>query len=218
MESDAAQARDPRLPLWLKVAYTAFVAVLVPFYWKLYGPTNFLYFCDLALFFTLAAMWFESPLLASMPTVGILVPQALWMVDFLGTLVGHPVLGMAGYMFDREKPLFTRALSSFHFRLPILLVYLVWRLGYDPRAFRAWSGLAFVLMIVCYLFLPAPPPPSDQPNLPVNVNYVYGLSDEKPQTWMNPHLYFLMVLVGLPLVVFLPTHLALRKLCPRWPA
>ena len=197
------------------MAYTAFVAVLVPFYWKLYGPTNFLYFCDLALFFTLAAIWFESPLLASMPAVGILVPQALWMVDFLGTLVGHPVLGMAGYMFDRGKPLFTRALSSFHFWLPILLVYLVWRLGYDHRAFRAWSGLAFVLMIVCYLFLPAPPPPSDQANLPVNVNYVYGLSDEKPQTWMNPHLYFLMVLVGLPLVVFLPTHLALRKLFTR---
>jgi hypothetical protein len=213
MKSRAVRARAPaRLPLWLKVAYTAFIAVLVPFYWRLYGPTNFLYFCDLALFFALAAMWSESPLLASMPAVGILLPQALWMVDFVGTLVGHPVFGMAGYMFDRQKPLFTRGLSFFHFWLPILLVYMVWRLGYDRRAFRAWSALAFALLIACYVFLPAPPPPRDQPNLPVNVNYVYGLSDEKPQTWMNPHLYFFMVLVGLPLVIFLPTHLVLQKL------
>ena len=32
-----------RLPLGLKLAYTAFMAVLVPFYWKTYWPTNFLY-------------------------------------------------------------------------------------------------------------------------------------------------------------------------------
>ena len=38
----------------LKVAYTAFMAVLVPVYWHHYGPTNFLYFCDVALFLTLA--------------------------------------------------------------------------------------------------------------------------------------------------------------------
>jgi hypothetical protein len=30
-----------RMPLWLKLAYTAFMAVLVPVYWHYYGPTNF---------------------------------------------------------------------------------------------------------------------------------------------------------------------------------
>ena len=55
--TEAAMAPPTRrLPLWLKLAYTAFVAVLVPWYWKLYGPTNFLYFCDFSLFFTLAAV------------------------------------------------------------------------------------------------------------------------------------------------------------------
>ena len=34
------------IPLWLKLAYTAFMAVLVPLYLRNYGPTNFLYFCD----------------------------------------------------------------------------------------------------------------------------------------------------------------------------
>src|SRR6185369_5342422 len=40
---------ERRLPLWVKLGYTAFMVVLVPCYWHLYGPTNFLYFCDLSL-------------------------------------------------------------------------------------------------------------------------------------------------------------------------
>lgn len=35
-----------------KLAYTAFVAVLVPTYWHHYGTGNFLCFCDLALLIT----------------------------------------------------------------------------------------------------------------------------------------------------------------------
>jgi hypothetical protein len=33
-----------RIPLVLKLGYTAFMAVLVPVYWHYYGPTHFLYF------------------------------------------------------------------------------------------------------------------------------------------------------------------------------
>ena len=32
-----------RVPLWLKLVYSAFLAVLVPVYLHYYGPTNFLY-------------------------------------------------------------------------------------------------------------------------------------------------------------------------------
>ena len=44
-----------------------FVAVLVPVYLRDYGPTNFLYFCDVALLMTLVAIWTESSLWASAP-------------------------------------------------------------------------------------------------------------------------------------------------------
>src|SRR5215213_432558 len=75
--------RSQRLPFWSKLLFTAFVAVLVPYYLVAYGPTNFLYYCDLALFFTLAAFWTEKPIFASMPAVGILLPQTFWCIDFV---------------------------------------------------------------------------------------------------------------------------------------
>src|ERR1700704_6151521 len=71
------------LPLWLKLAYSAFMAILIPVYWYWYGPTNFLYFCDVATILTLVGIWIESPLLVSMCAIGILAPQAVWVIDFL---------------------------------------------------------------------------------------------------------------------------------------
>jgi hypothetical protein len=67
-------------------------------------------------------------------------------------------------------------------------------------------------MVICYFFMPPPPAPVDNPNLPVNINYVHGLSDAQPQTWMPPIMYFACMMVGLPLLFFLPTHLLLQRL------
>ena len=69
--------------------------------------------------------------------------------------------------------------------------------------------LAWVLMLICYFLMPSPPAPADAPNLPVNINYVYGLNAEKPQEWMPPLAYLGLLLVGLPVSAFLPTHLLL---------
>ena len=46
-----------RIPLWLKLAYSAFMVVLIPVYWVNYGPSNFLYFCDTALILTLIVLY-----------------------------------------------------------------------------------------------------------------------------------------------------------------
>ena len=210
----AAQQRIPKIPLIVKVVYTAFVCVLVWNYWLDYGPTNFLYFCDVALFFTLAAMWTESPLLAGIPAVGIIFPQMLWVFDFVAGVFGWFPFGMTVYMFDDNIPLQTRGLSLFHGWLPFLLIWLVHRLGYDRRSMLVWTGIAWVLVFVCYFWMPPPPAPPDQSNLPVNINYVWGLSDKAPQDLMPANAWFAMLVVALPLIVFLPTHLALRKLYP----
>src|SRR5262249_22722605 len=112
-------------------------------------------------------------------------------------------------------PLFTRGLSFFHFWLPLFLLWVLARLGYDRRAFRAWTLLAWVLMPVCYFLLPGPPPPADNKNLPVNINYVYGLSDEQAQTWIPPLPWRALLMLGLPVLVFLPPHLIWRKVSRR---
>ncbi|MBX9677278.1 MAG: hypothetical protein K2X38_00855 [Gemmataceae bacterium] len=210
-----ADMKPRGFPLWTKLLLTGYLAVLVPFYWKEYGPTNFLYFCDVAILMSLVAIWTERSLWASMPAVGILIPQAVWCIDFTIGLFGGQWLKMTDYMFDEEISLFARGLSFFHFWLPFLLVWMVWRLGYDRRAFAAWSVLAIALLLICWLLMPAPPAPFDNKNLPVNINYVYGLDDKQAQTWMHPTAWFALLVVGLPLIVYLPTHLALRWAFPK---
>lgn len=211
MSTTAATVPAQRVPLALKLGFTAFMAIMVPFYWITYGPTNFLYFCDVAMFFTLAAVWSESPLLASMPAVGLIVPQFVWCVDFLASWLGMPLLSMTAYMFDPGIPLFARGLSSFHAWLPFVLVFLVARLGYDLRAFLYWTLLAWGLLAICRLSLPPPPPDPANPNVPVNVNYVYGFGDAAAQTLMPGWAWLALLYVGLPLLVFWPTHLVLRR-------
>lgn len=203
-----------QIPLAVKIVYSAFVAVLVPYYWATYTPWNFLYFCDVALIVTLVAMWTESALLISMQAVAILFPQALWVVDFLLRLVaGTHLTGMTGYMFDSKIPLFVRGLSSFHGWLPFLLVYLLLRLGYHRRAFKAQAACGVLLILICYFVAPAPPPPLARPTQAVNINYVYGMDDQHAQTAMAP-LLWLASLIGITVVGFyVPTHVVLHKVC-----
>jgi hypothetical protein len=189
-----------------------FMSVLIPVYWYYYGPTNFLYFCDVALILTLVGIWIESPLLISMCAVGILMPQALWVIDFLGNLVGLPVTGMTDYMFKHENSLFLRGLSLFHGWLPFMLAALVWHLGYDKRGFTAWTVLAWVLILVCFFLMP---PPHPNPGLtPVNINYVWGMSDNVAQAWVHPYVWLGGMVVLMPLVLFLPIHLLLKRFAP----
>ena len=200
------------IPLWLKIVYTAFMGVLIPVYWKNYGPTNFLYFCDVALLLTLVGIWTENRLLISMPAVGILVPQALWVIDFAVQLTGHKMTGMTAYMFDERRSLFLRGLSLFHGWLPFLLVYLVAKVGYDRRAFGAWTVVAWALCLISFFFLPPAGVVLADSNIPVNVDYVYGFDDAKPQTWLPAGAFLVAWMLTMLGLFFVPTHLVLRKL------
>jgi hypothetical protein len=219
MKSEAAMTvakpvavQQRKIPLAAKVAGTVFLAVLVPVYLHTYGPTNFLWLCDAALILTVAGMWLESSLLISMCAVGILLPQCLWLADFGSNLLGFHFLNLTSYMFDPHLPLFTRGLSLFHGWLPLLLVWLLFRLGYDKRALSAWTVMAAGLMFVCYFFTPPAGAHPANPNIPINLNYLYGFNDQQPQHWVNQNFYVILLLAVLWLVAYLPTHLALRKI------
>ena len=210
----ASSSSGNRIPLWLKIALTAFLAVLIPVYWKNYGPTNFLYFCDVALLLTLVGVWRESALLVSLPAVGILVPQALWCTDFLLQLFGVELTGMTSYMFDENRSLFLRGLSLFHGWLPFLLVYLVYKLGYDGRALLGWTLICVALCLIGYFLLPAAGAVVADPKIPRNVNYVFGMDDDKMQTFLPPLAYLFLWVTALISIAFVPTHFLLKKFFP----
>lgn len=201
-----------KIPMWIKLSFTAFMAILVPFYWSTYGASNFLYFCDVALFLTLVGVWTENKLLISLPAVGILIPQFLWVIDFVGGIFGMHPIGMTDYMFDNNIPLFARSLSLFHGWLPFLLLFLLYKVGYDKRALISWTIVAWVLMIICYTVMPAPGTVLENINAPVNINYVFGFSDDAAQQWMHPHAWFALLMLGLPGIFYYPTHKVLKTL------
>jgi hypothetical protein len=188
----------PSIPLWIKLAYTLFLAVLVPVYWVRYGPRNFLWFSDIALLGSGLAAWLESPLLASTMALAVLLPEMAWNADFFGRLLsGHSMFGMSAYMFDRTLPRYLRALSLFHVALPIWLLWLVARLGYDPRAWAWQSLLAAIVLPVTYALTER-----DE-----NVNWVHGIGT--PQRRLHPWLYLALLTVSFWLVLYLPPHLLL---------
>jgi len=189
------------IPLWLKIAYTLFVCLIVPIYWRRYGPANFLWFSDIALLVAVPALWLESPLLASMMALGVALPELAWNVDFFVRLTtGASWLGLSAYMFDRGLPIFLRALSLFHVGLPVMLIWMVHRLGYDPNALLAQTLLAAVVLPLSYFF-------SDPQR---NVNWVYGFG-ERPQTRVAGPWFLAFLILMFPLVIYLPTHLVLAK-------
>ena len=190
------------IPLWSKALYTAFLRVLVPVYWVHWRPKNFLWFSDIALLTTAVALWLESSLLASTMLLAVALPELGWNVDFFGRLLtGRHLLGLSAYMFEQETPRFLRALSLFHVALPIVLVWLVARLGYDERALVAQTAVAWIVLPVTYWLTG-----EDD-----NINWVYGPGIGR-QPWMSPLAYLGLLMVFFPVVFYLPVHLVLRAL------
>jgi hypothetical protein len=198
-----------KIPLVLKVVYTLFVCFLVPIYWRDYGPANFLWFCDFGLLLTGIGLWLESPLLISMNAIALTLPQAVWAIDFLS---GGHLLGISQYMFNSALPFLTRGLSTFHLWLPVLLLWLVWRVGYDRRAVLVQSGVLTALLIASYLLTDPRHPPGGYSNVAVNVNRVYGPAPTQVQTWMPGWLFLTILILFYLICVYLPTHFLFRRI------
>lgn len=189
---------------WVKIPYTLFVCILVPVYWAKNGPANFLWGSDIALIVLTFALWYEHSLPASMMAVGVLATEIAWNVDYVARLVfGVDVFPIGGtrYMFDAETEIWLRGFSLFHVFLPVVILYLLHRLGYDRRALKWEIVLAWLVFPLSYLV--------GGPEK--NINFVWGFGQE-PQTWMPGPAYLGMLMVLFSLLVFYPTHLLLRRL------
>jgi hypothetical protein len=200
-------ALPPRgIPLSTKVVLTALVLVWATIYWRGYGPSNFLWFCDLANFLIIVALWTESPLLLSSQAVSVILPQTVWSVDVASRLVtgGHAV-GVTKDVFDPSIALSLRLASLFHVAVPPVVLWALSRIGYDRRGWLLQTGIAWVVLPLGHLAAP------DR-----NINFVRG-PFESPQTLLPPIAYLLVLMIGYPLVLYLPGHLLLRSLLPAAP-
>lgn len=191
-----------RIPLWLKCVYSALACVVVVIYWRDLGPANFLWFSDIALILMVPALWLESRILASTMAVGVLLLELLWLLDFIS---GGNLTGIAAYMFagQAELALYLRVLSSlFHLALPPVILFMLIRLGYDRRAFVFQILLAAVVLPVTYVVTE----PSE------NINWVFGPGET--QELLPPLVYLGLLFLAFIVLIYIPSHLVLRRFFP----
>ena len=188
-----------RLPLWLKILWTIWVIAWAPLYWRQYGAQNFLYFCDLGNFLIAVGLWLESPLIFSWQATGLLLFQTLFAADLLGAfLTGKHWIGGTEFMFDAHLPLFLRLLSLFHVVTPPLLLWAIWRLGYDKRGWKLQALTTWIVVPINYFWRPEQ-----------DVNWARGLFFRE-QHVMPGWSYLLLYLIAVPALVYWPTHLLLQ--------
>jgi hypothetical protein len=199
--------RPRRFPQWVKWPYTVLVCAIVATYATYYDPTNFLWFSHLILIASLVAMWLESPLLASMLGVASLLPELGWNLDFfIGLAAGGSVTGATAYMFNADASRALRAVSLFHVPLPVIVLWMVLRFGYDRRALPAQVVVCWIVLALTYAVT--------DPD--ANINWAFG--PVLPQTRVHPLLYLAAEMIVMPAAFYLPAHLLLSRWCaPRGP-
>jgi hypothetical protein len=184
-----------RLPLWLKVVWTGWVIAWAPVYWHQYGLQNFLYFCDLGNILVALGLWLESSLIFSWQATGLLLFQTLYTVDLVGAVLsGRHLIGGTEYMFDPHISLWVRLLSLFHVVTPPLLLWAIWRLGYDQRGWKYQTLTTWIVVPINYFWRPQ-----------ADVNWARGLFFRE-QHAVPGWLYLAIYMIALPLLVYWPTH------------
>jgi hypothetical protein len=189
-----------RVPLWLKVTWTVWVIAWAPLYWNYYGAQNFLYFCDLGNLLIAAGLWLESPLIFSWQATGLFLFQTLYSIDLAGALLSRQhLIGGTEYMFDARIPLLVRLLSLFHVVMPAVLLWAMWRLGYDNRGWKYQTLTAWLVVPINYVWRPQ-----------YDVNWARG-PFFREQHVVPGFIYLMAYLVVVPLVIYWPTHLVLQR-------
>jgi hypothetical protein len=185
---------------WVAVAW---LLVWGASYARVWGWTNFLHLCDLAVVLTCLGIWRGSSLLISTQAVSSIVPALFWDVDFAWRLVaGRHLFGGTEYMWDTRFPLGVRLLSLFHVIWPVLLIWALARVRYDKRALLSQSSFALVVLVVSRCAWPE-----------ANLNFAWR--DPFLHRALGPVWLHLLITTGvLVIVVYWPSHWLLGRLFP----
>ena len=197
----SSQSVSTRFPEWLRWSALVWLLIWIPAYWRTWGASNFLQLCDIAVGLTCAGIWLNNRLLISSQALSSILVDFVWTLDALWRLFfGHHLLGGTEYLFDPHYPLLVRLLSLFHVVMPALLVWAVHRVGYDTR------GLALQVLIAAGAFAGARFTPSVK-----NMNFAFS-DPFFHRAWGPPPVHVAISVLFMLIVVYLPTHLVLRKL------
>jgi hypothetical protein len=200
----ATPAQTPtKFPAWIRWAVVVWLAVWIPAYWRTWGAANFLHLCDVAVILTCVGVLTNSALLISSQAVSSLLVDAAWALDAGWRLFrGRALLGGADYLFDAHYPLWVRLLSFFHVAMPALLLWALHRTGYDRSGWALQCAIALPLFIAARFTAPA-----------TNINYAF-IDPFIHRQWGPAPIHVLISWLFMASVVYLPTHLLLRRLFP----
>ncbi|MGY6588384.1 MAG: hypothetical protein ACXIUB_08870 [Wenzhouxiangella sp.] len=186
-----------RLPLALKLVFTAWILLWAPSVITMLGPQNFLWACNLANFFILIGLWLDSRLVLSTQWLMVSLLGLFWTIDVVtAALTGIHPIGGTSYMLDPDFPTSAKFLSLYHVFLPLLTGYTVYRLGYDRRAL-SWQAALVTLLVPASWWL-------TEPERNINLAHeavLIGLGG------LPTHIYLPVLLVGWIVVLLLPVHL-----------
>jgi hypothetical protein len=194
-----------------KYSLTIFTLILIPTYTWYYGPLNFLWFSDVGLFLTVLIVWLNSNLINSMASVGILALELAWCIDFIGDfcrnikIIDFNIIdGLSDYMFETQYLLFFRLMSLFHVVLPFAWIYYLYKWGYNRKGLIYFVPLYWVDLTITYLFTD-----------PIkNTNWVFYAQTEN-LTCITQAQWLLILYFIVPLILFVPMHFLLIKLCKK---
>lgn len=192
----------PRGAAW---GFTAWMALWVPTVLWAYGPQNFLWACNIAQFLVWYAVWRGDRLVLSSQAGTVCLVGLVWTLDFaLGLATGGQFAHVTAYMFDAALPLPARASSLFHIGLPLFVLWLLRRTGYDARGWRLQCLIGGAAVIAGWLLT--------DPHR--NINWVYR-PFEVDQALMPTPAFVVLLLVLNPVFVYLPGHFLVRALLHR---
>jgi hypothetical protein len=176
----------------------AWLAVWIPAYWRVWGWRNFLHFCDIAVILSCVGIMFGNRVLISSQALATLVAGIVWFLDAgWRVLFHHNLIGGTEYLWDASKPLWVRLLSLFHIALPILLVVLCARIGYDRRALALQSAITVGLLAISRCMSPAQ-----------NLNYAF-IDPILHRTLGPAPLHLAIIFACTVMFFYLPAHIFL---------
>jgi hypothetical protein len=196
-------------PMGAKIGFTLWMLIWVPVILTEQGPQNFFWLCNIAQFLILYCLWSGNLLLLSSQAGTVVLVGIGWTLDVLLALAlgGNSLTGFTDYMFSDELALSARLASLYHVAVPVFLLWLLTRTGYDRRGWRLQCAIGALAVIGGWLFTEAGR----------NINLVFdpfgtGAPPLPELAWVA------VLLLAYPLLVYLPGHYlvaAILRACRR---